>query len=474
VIKLPFEVAGPIPSFLVEVIRALAVVGRPLLVGGCVRDWLMNRVPNDYDLEVYGASQSSVDQALARFGNVEPVGRNFGVIKFRRDGIDYDITLPRKERKTGSGHRGFEVEADPSLSPSVALARRDFTINSTAVDPLSGEIVDPFGGQSDLAKGVLRHTSEAFIEDPLRVLRAFQFAGRFNLRLDPTTANLCSSIVGRFDELPVERLWGEWAKWAGESTSPSAGLRVLKESGWLRHFPEIEKLKDLKQEPEWHPEGDVFEHTCHCLDALASFQEWKALEMNERRILMLAVLAHDFGKALTTAREEKHGKLRWVSPGHESASGPLAECFASRIGCPPDLVTHVRLLVENHHAHYHGPVPPSATAVRRLARRLAPATLAEWTLVVRADHLGRPPLVSQETQNRIDAWAQAANELALQDSAPKQILLGRHLIAAGMKPGPSFRLILKEAFEAQLDGVFSDEDGAREWLSRRLIANPAD
>lgn len=464
---------GNMPPFLGEVIHALNAVGRPLLVGGCVRDWLMGREPKDYDVEVYNAPQASVDRALSQFGSVDPVGRSFGVIKFRREGIDYDISLPRKDRKTGSGHRGFEIGTDPGLSPLDALARRDFTINSMAVDPASGGLIDPFGGQSDLGQRLLRHTSGAFAEDPLRVLRAFQFAGRFDFHLDPTTAAICESIAGSFAELPVERVWGEWAKWAAESIRPSSGLRTLEESGWLRRFPEIADLRHLEQEPEWHPEGDVFEHTCHCVDALAGFPEWQKLEPDDRRILMLAVLAHDFGKVGTTARAEKHGKLRWISPGHEAAGGPRVESLMIRIGAPHDFSPRIRPLVENHHSHYHGLIPPTATSVRRLARRLIPATLGQWLMVLRADHHGRPPLISKETGVRIDAWAKAARDLALRDSAPRPILMGRHLVGAGMKPGPAFKLILDEAFEAQLDGGFSDENGACEWLARRLGTGPA-
>jgi tRNA nucleotidyltransferase (CCA-adding enzyme) len=459
---------GRLPPFLSELIGALAGIGRPLLVGGCVRDWLMGREPKDYDVEVYGASQASVDRALARFGSVDPVGRSFGIIKFRRDGIDFDISLPRRERKVAQGHRGFEVGTDPTMSPADALARRDFTINAMAFDTATGNLLDPLGGTSDLEQRILRHPSEAFVEDPLRVLRAFQFAGRFDFRVNHETAALCASIAGSFGELPVERIWGEWAKWAGESIRPSAGLRALEQTGWLMHFPEIANLRGLEQEPEWHPEGDVFEHTCHCVDVLASLPEWKSMEADERRVLMLAVLSHDFGKAGTTAREERHGMLRWTSPGHETASGPLAENLLARIGAPLDFAPRIRRLVENHHSHHHGPVPPSAAAVRRLARRLTPATLAQWLLVLRADHLGRPPLVSDETRQRIDAWAAAAQELALRDSAPKPILLGRHLISAGLKPGPAFKAVLDEAFEAQLEGGFSDESGAREWLDQRL------
>lgn len=456
------------PPFLRELLDALKAIGTPLLVGGCVRDRLMGRRPVDFDIEVYGAARASVEEALSHFGETDPVGKSFGVIKFRRNGIEFDLSLPRTERKTGGGHRAFDIETDPSLTPAEALSRRDFTINAMAFDPFSRELIDPHGGRADLAKRILRHTGSAFSEDPLRVLRAFQFAGRLDLKLDPRTAELCASISNTFSELPVERIWGEWAKWSADSVRPSAGLRVLEESGWLTHFPEIRALRGLPQEPEWHPEGDVFEHTCHCVDALAGFDSWKSLESSERRVLMFAVLCHDFGKAVTTVRAEKHGTQRWVSPGHDAAGKPLCESFLERIGAPKDYHAGVHPLVGNHGSHYHGPIPPSPASVRRLARRLAPATLSQWLLVLRADHLGRPPRVSAETEERIAAWKAAAHDLALQDSAPRPILLGRHLIEAELQPGPEFKPLLDEAFEAQLDGAFPDEEGARAWLARRL------
>lgn len=456
------------PPFLGELLEALRAVGRPLLVGGCVRDHLVGLPSKDYDIEVYGASAAAVSGTLAEFGDTDPVGKSFGVIKFRRDGVDFDISLPRLDRKTGSGHRGFDVGTDPTLPPEKALARRDFTINSIALDPFADEWIDPFGGRDDLAGRILRHTSDAFPEDPLRVLRGFQFAGRLDMQIAPETARVCASISNTFSELPVERVWGEWAKWSTESIRPSAGLRVLQETQWLSHFPEVAALRGLSQEPEWHPEGDVFEHTCLCVDALASMAEWRSASSDERMLLMLAVLSHDLGKAGTTERAERHGVMRWISPGHETTGGPLSDSLLARIGAPIWIRERVRPLVENHHSHHHGPVPPSATSVRRLARRLAPATLAQWLLVLRSDHLGRPPLVSAETEARIEAWSEAARELELRDSAPRPILLGRHLVAAGMQPGPSFKPILEEAFEAQLDGGFSDEAGALEWLARRL------
>src|SRR4051812_31047144 len=232
---------------------AVRRIGRPRLVGGGVRDWLLGIEPKDFDVEVGGADFESLHRALTPFGSTDVVGRSFGVIKVRSrtTGAEYDFSLPRRESKTGSGHRGFAVEPDPTLSDAEAAARRDFTLNAIALDPFSGELIDPHGGQRDLQARVLRHTSAAFVEDPLRVLRAFQLAGRFDFTLAPETIALCRSITATFAELPVERVWGEWEKWANKSTKPSRGLAVLEETDWLKHFPEVAALRGTPQEPEW-------------------------------------------------------------------------------------------------------------------------------------------------------------------------------------------------------------------------------
>jgi tRNA nucleotidyltransferase (CCA-adding enzyme) len=311
---------------------------------------------------------------------------------------------------------------------------------------------------------VLRHTSPAFVEDPLRVLRAFQLAARLDFTLAPETAALGRSIAGTYAELPVERVWGEWVKWAEKSTRPSQGLAVLEETGWLRHFPEIATLRGTAQEPEWHPEGDVFTHTQLCLDALVELAEWPGCTPGRRRLLMFGVLAHDFGKPPTTVRAEKRGAMRWISPGHEAAGGPLAQSFLRRIGAPLELDAPVMALVVHHLAHHHGRTEFSNTSVRRLARKLAPATIDDLALVMRADSNGRPPLASPETHVRIDELVAKAHELALADAAPKPIVLGRHLVGFGLAPGPRFKAIIDTAFEAQLDGAFADEAGGVAWL----------
>ena len=462
-----------LPRPLQAAIAALRTVGgRPRLVGGCVRDWLLGLEPKDFDLEVFGLDYETLGRALAPFGPTDMVGRSFGVLKVRLEGTEYDFSLPRRESKTGAGHRGFAVAPDPALTEAEAAARRDFTVNAIAYDPVENRILDFHHGTDDLKHKILRHTGPAFTEDPLRVLRAFQLAARFDFTLAPETAALCRSISDTYAELPVERIWGEWDKWAVKAAKPSRGLLVLKQTGWLRHFPEIAALDGLPQEPEWHPEGDVFVHTGHCLDALIGFESWQQAAPAGRRLLSLAVLAHDFGKAGTTRQAERRGKLRWTSPEHEAAGGPLAETFLQRIGAPLEIIEYVRPLVVNHLLHHDGPAQYRDTTVRRLARKIAPATIDDLIAVMRADHLGRPPLVSAETEKRLGFLRAAAQRLALEHAAPKPIILGRHLIALGRSPGPDFKRALDAAFESQLDGAFADETGGIEWLKSYLRAHP--
>ena len=449
--------------------------GRPRIVGGAVRDWLLGLEAKDIDLEVGGTDFATLHNILSPFGATDVVGRSFGVIKLRlASGTEYDVSLPRRESKTGAGHRGFTVAPDPSLSDAEAAARRDFTINAIAWDPFALRLIDPFGGEADLRARRLRHTSPAFVEDPLRVLRAMQLAGRFDLTLDPATAKLCRSIAPSFHELPVERVWHEWAKWAEKSIRPSRGLAVLKESGWLTHFPEIAALDGCPQDPEWHPEGDVFTHTAHCCDALAKDPEWQNSAAPRRRALMLATLLHDVGKPACTRQEEKKGSLRWVSPGHEPAGVAPAETFLRAIGAPHDHAASITPLIANHMVHHHGgPDGLSSNALRRLARRLHPATITDLAAVMRADSNGRPPLRSPDTLALIDDLVRRAAALSLADEAPRPILLGRHLIAAGLLPGPEFKRLLDLAFEAQLDGTFTNESTSLIWLKNNLPPAPA-
>lgn len=453
-----------IPDELVTIFRETPELSRAYLVGGCVRDALLGIPHTDFDTEVYGASYERLAGALERWGRTDLVGRSFGVIKLKTgSGLEYDFSIPRRDSKIGIGHRGFEISFDADITPREAASRRDFTINALMLDPRTGEVLDFFGGQADLEARILRHVSDAFSEDPLRVLRGMQFAARFDLEAAPETIEFCRGISPSYRELAVERVREEWFKWAAKSVRPSAGLRFLVQTGWVEHYPEILALIGTPQEPEWHPEGDVFTHTCHCCDALVDLPGWIGADTETRVVLMLAVLAHDFAKPATTREEEKWGRRRIVSPGHEKAGGEFARAFLRRIDAPAAVTARVVPLVNDHLVHLHGITDRS---VRRLARRLDPETIEHLCTVILADQHGRPPM-PRETPEGVTALLATARELRLQDAAPRPVLLGRHLIALGLEPGAGFGPILAAAFDAQLDGEFEDLGGGFRWLAEK-------
>lgn len=457
-----------VPSELEEILRQTPELQRAYLVGGCVRDALAG-LPHekDFDVEVFGLDYEQLIAALARWGRTDLVGRSFGVIKLStRSGHDYDFTLPRKDSKVAAGHKGFDVEFDPDISLREAAARRDFTVNSIMYDPRTREVLDFFDGQADLQRRILRHTSAAFIEDPLRVLRGMQFAGRFELRAVPETVELARSMKGSFAELAVERVREEWFKWAERSRSPSAGLRFLVETEWIDHFPEIKALMGTPQEPEWHPEGDVFTHTCHCCDALARLPAWREADAESKTVYMLAVLAHDFGKPAMTHRAIKEARERIVSPGHEEAGVEPTRAFLERIRAPIVFGERIIPLVRNHLVHLDA---VTDRAIRRLARRLAPESIEGLCLVMTADSMGRPPRPEVVPEN-VKTLLARAHELEVRQKPPPPLLQGRHLLPLGVPPGKRLGAILDKAYEAQLEGVFGDLDGALKWAEKEINA----
>lgn len=462
-VREPLAIA--VPGALQRVLDSHEVFSRAFLVGGCVRDaLLLGRPSTDFDVEVYGTDYDTLAHALAPFGATDVVGRSFGVIVLRLpDGSTVDFSLPRRDSHTGRGHRGFHITPDPSLDPAEAAARRDFTINAIAWDPRTREAHDFHGGIADLRARTLRHTSPAFSEDPLRVLRGMQFVARFGLRADPETLALCRGIAHTYDELARERVWGEWRKWAAHATQPSLGLAFLRDGDWLRHFPELADLIGVEQEPEWHPEGDVWTHTLHCVDALAHDPVWRTEDEVTRIAWMFAVLLHDSGKPACTVREIKDGVTRIVSPGHETVGGDLAERFLTRIAAPRELVERVVPLVTQHMGYLQ---VGTDRAVRRLAKRLQPETIDGLAAVIRADISGRPGLSAEPPPAYHEMLRTAAN-LRVRDTAPRPILLGRHLLERGFASGPALGPVLHDAFEAQLDGAFEDLDGALAWLAAR-------
>ena len=449
-----------LPQDLKAILTETPELSRAYLVGGCVRDWLLGEANKDYDIEVFGLDCEALANALSRWGKVDLVGRSFGVIKLTTAARHtYDFSIPRRDSKSAPGHKGFQVTFDPALTPEDAAARRDFTINAMMYDPRERRLLDPFKGEADLRARILRHTSAAFPEDPLRVLRGMQFAARFDLKAVSETVELSRSIKSAYPELARERVREEWFKWAEKSVKPSRGLEFLVATEWIEHFSELNAMRGVPQDPEWHPEGDVFIHTAHCCDAMASLSEWKESDSETRIVYMLAVLTHDTGKALTTVQALKRGELRIISPGHEEAGGNLAEAFMERINAPRAIRERVVPLVVNHMAHFQ---TVSDRAVRRLAKRLEPENIQGLITLMTADSFGRPPL-PREVPPSVRAIAEKADELAVREQPPEPILLGRHLLEFGFAPGKDLGEALHAAYEAQLAGAFADLQSALDW-----------
>lgn len=450
-------------SVILEILHEIASAGgRPYEVGGCVRDRILGFPSKDVDIEVFGLSAETISRVLEPFGRVNQVGVSFGVIKLRLpDGDELDFTLPRRENKSGRGHRGFIVEVDHTMTIADAAARRDFTLNAIYRCPLTDEFLDPHGGRSDLERGILRATTHHFAEDPLRVLRGMQFAARFDLTLEEETARLALSLRDEYDSLARERVWGEWHKWAAKSRVPSRGLEMLMKSGWLELFPELSALPGVPQDPQWHPEGDVWIHTLWVCDAAAGLADREGLDETERVILMLAALCHDLGKATTT--EFSDG--RWRAHGHCEAGVPLTRSFLERIGCPESIIEVIEPLVAEHLVHAQG--SPSLRSVRRLALRLKKATIGQLMLLVEADLGGRPPLPGGLPENAAQIL-ELSRDLNIDRSQPKPLLQGRHLIDLGYAPGPWFGELLGACFEAQIDGVFENEGEGLKYMEELL------
>jgi tRNA nucleotidyltransferase (CCA-adding enzyme) len=435
-----------------RIVRAVAAAGgRALIVGGWVRDRIMGRPSKDIDIEVYGLPAERLRPLLARFGPVNAVGESFTVYKV----ADIDVSLPRRESKIGRGHKAFEVHGDPDMSPVEAARRRDFTINAIAWDPLADEYVDPFDGRGDIERRLLRAVDpQTFVDDSLRVLRAVQFAARFEFTLDPRTAELCRRIP--LDDLPAERIWGEVEKLLLQAKRPSLGFEIALDLGVIdKLFPEMKALVGCPQEPEWHPEGDVWIHTLMVIDQARTRID--DLDRPRQIAIMLGAVCHDLGKPPTTAFLD--GRIRSID--HEQAGVAPATALLDRLNVHTIGGFDVRREVLGITAHHLKPgmfgmskTPVSDGAFRRLAQKVDLELLAR---LAKSDCLGRS---GNFDCSAMDWFLERARQLGVEHAAPKPLLLGRHLLPLGVKPGPRMGEILRAVYERQLDGTITTVDEA--------------
>ncbi len=431
--------------------------GTAYMVGGSVRDALLGRSVVEVDLEVFGLEAGPLRRLLSSEHRLDEVGVSFGVLKLRDFPID--VSLPRRESKTGRGHRGFEVAADPFMTLEEAARRRDFRINAILYDPLLEELFDPLGGVGDLEARILRHSSDRFVEDPLRVLRGMQFVARYELTAAPETLELCASLDP--DDLARERIFEEWKKLLLLGERISLGLAFLRDADWLQHFPELEALVDCPQDPEWHPEGDVWVHTLLVMDAFAAH---RLGDDREDLVVGLACLCHDLGKPATTV--ESDGRIR--SRGHEAAGESPTRSLLGGFTSQESLIEEVVRLVQHHlKPRQLFEAKSGDGAVRRLARRVG--RIDRLARVARADSRGRSRPQERREDDPSADWLEArAAALDLVARTPKPLILGRHLVERGLSPGPDFGPLLERCFEAQLDGAFGILDEGLLFLDKIL------
>jgi tRNA nucleotidyltransferase (CCA-adding enzyme) len=434
--------------------------GHALIVGGWVRDTLLGLPESsNVDLEVFGLPGDRLRALLETFGRVEAVGESFQVYKIG----DIDVSLPRRDSKAGRGHRGFLVSGDPDMSIAEAARRRDFTVNAISWDPLTGEYFDPFDGRSDLERRLLRVVDpQTFGDDSLRVLRGVQFAARFALTLEESTAALCRQIP--LDDLPSERVWGEFEKLLF-APKPSIGFAIAMDLGIVsKLFPELQALAGCPQEPEWHPEGDVWVHNLQVIDHARTRID--DLPRPEQLAVMLGAVCHDLGKPATTAVID--GRIR--SLDHEEQGVPPASAFLDRLNVNSFDGYDVRKQVLGITAQHLKPGSwfkvrdeVGDGAFRRLAHKVDLELLAR---VAKSDCEGRKP--GQFDCTAMDWFLERARALGVQHRPPEPTLLGRHLLALGLKPGPRVGEILKLVYEQQMDGSVTNLDEAIAAAKRAL------
>ncbi len=426
-----------IPEYVIRFARNMAYVGaRALCVGGSVRDMAMGLPPHDWDMEVYGLNPAQLEEALKGYGNVVFAGKIYGV--YRLSNPPLDVSLPRKDRLRGKSHKDFDVTIDGRLSFEEAFRRRDLTMNSVGLDPLTHEWIDPFEGVRDIHAKVLRATNtQTFMEDPLRALRVAQFMGRFDMSPDLSLIQLCQKMDLSF--VSGERIYWEFMKLLTLSQKPSRGFEFLRQTGLLRFFPILKSLIDVEQDPVWHPEGDVWTHTMMVIDEAARLRTG---DKSQDEVLMFASLCHDFGKPEATHFDGEHVR----SKGHEMMGVKPAQEFLRSLRASQGLVQKVGQLVRWHLSPVSLPVGGAKeSAYRRLARELQKVGLSLMDLyrLSLADHRGRG--INAHTQKgleALEAFKSKFESYGLACSAPEDKVTGKMLMMHGIEPGPEIGKLL--------------------------------
>lgn len=485
----PAELRASI-EILAQTVHAEAQIGsappRALLVGGFVRDLLHGGSSVDADVEIYGVPAERLFALVQKlFPHVHDVGRQFGILHVPLShGCSLDIALPRRESKLHEGHRGFAVESDPFLPLTEAVRRRDFTMNALFWDPLTHELIDLVNGEHDLREQRLRVVDPLhFPEDPLRVYRAIQFAARFESEIESQSEKLLREMVfaGELETLSPERVTGELKKLLLQSTKPSIGLSWMKRLGIIEHaYPELQAMIDTPQEPEWHPEGDVWTHTLLCLDTAARLiREHGSFTEEERLQILVGVLCHDVGKPPTTQRMEKNGQVRIRSLGHQEAGEEPTLSLCRKWTFNASIIHAARMITLNHLRpgelfikEQKGELSEEAyaNAIRKMLKRIFPLSWQVLLMAAEADYRGRAlPEVQSGPYPHGDRFRELIAKYALDESAKTPLLLGRELMELfDLKPGKHLGELLRAVENARDEGAVKTKEDAVAYIKTIL------
>lgn len=412
--------------------------GRTFYVGGYVRDEILHKSSKDVDIEVHGVTPDELKGILMDLGQLRTQGASFGV--YNLEGYDIDIAQPRKETATGRGHKDFEVFVDPFIGYEKAAERRDFTMNAMMKDVLTGEIVDPFGGYDDCKNGIIRHVNDnTFKEDPLRVLRAAQFASRFGFEIAPETKYIMQDMD--LSTLSQERVYGEMKKALMKSDKPSIFFETLRDVNQLdTWFPELKPMIGCEQSPIWHPEGDVWNHTMATINYAVKFRD----KVEHPEYYMVSALCHDMGKPVSVSKDDK-GNIHTYS--HDENGVPIVTDFLARINNDKSLSKYVIDMTANHmkpHDCFDNHSKVKSTNAM-YDRSICPSDLMMLAVADTASR-GLEDVTKEE-----ESYLKERLELYTERMLEPQVG-GADLIALGIKPGPQFSDILANAHKQHLSG----------------------
>ncbi len=441
----------PLVDAALAVVRRLTAAGyEALFAGGCVRDALCGRPVKDIDIAT-SAPPERVEEIFA--GRTVSVGKAFGVILVREGDCQFDVATFRGDGAYANGRHPQKVHF---CCAEEDARRRDFTINGIFYDPVGGAVIDYVGGLADLKNGVIRAIGSAaarFDEDHLRMLRAVRFASVMEFMIESETWRALCAASGRIGRISMERISGEFVRILCEAPQPSAAMEMLRTSGLLRQFlPEAEALYGVEQPPQFHPEGDVWTHTCMMLDGVAAPRD---------PVLALGILFHDIGKPPTysCAPHPKTGEERIRFMGHADVGTEMTGRIMERMKLPGALITAVREIVAHHMRFIDAPRMRRSTLRRLLGLRNIENLLAlnrQDSLCSNGDLSGWRYLVDQRAR------------FSAESVLPPPLVTGRTLMEWGVKPGPKMGKMLRMIYDAQLEGRVVSLEEARKFAGERL------